>query len=111
MQISANSGVEKYLRTLAEKLVLVILVLLMVILIPSGISAQETDTPEVQMKEAETSSFIPSQSIEPITKVLSQQVQSDIINEKHATKIKETVLVATLCVLAGSTGIGHYFRT
>ena len=72
---------------------------------------QETDTPEVQMEEAETSSFIPSQSIEPITKVLSQQVQSDIINEKHATKIKETVLVATLCVLAGSTGIGHYFRT
>ncbi len=73
--------------------------------------SQETDTPEVQMKEAETSSLIPSQSIEPITGILSQQVQSDIVNEKHATKIKETVLVATLCVLAGSTGIGHYFRT
>jgi hypothetical protein len=72
---------------------------------------QETDTQEVQMKEAEMSSLIPSQSIEPITEVLSQQVQSDIVNEKHATKIKETVLVATLCVLAGSTGIGHYFRT
>lgn len=71
---------------------------------------QETDTQEVQMKEAEMSSLIPSQSIEPITGILSQQVQSDIINEKHATKIKETVLVATLCVLAGSTGIGHYFR-
>ncbi len=73
--------------------------------------SQETDTQEILMKKAETSSLIPSQSIEPITEVFSHQVQSDMINEKHATKIKETVLVATLCVLAGSTGIGHYFRT
>jgi len=73
--------------------------------------SQETDTPEIQLKKAETSSLIPSQSIEPITEIFSQQVQSDIVNEKRTTKIKETVLVATLCVLAGSTGIGHYFRT
>jgi tetratricopeptide (TPR) repeat protein len=37
-------------------------------------------------------------------------VQSKIINKAHATRTKETVLLATLCILAGSTGIGHYFR-
>lgn len=36
--------------------------------------------------------------------------QSKIINKGRASKTKGTVLLATLCVLAGSTGIGHYFR-
>ena len=66
---------------------------------------QETDTEEVQMKDAEISQ-IPSRGSD----AMSQQVQSKVINNGHATKIKGTVLVATLCVLAGSTGIGHYFR-
>ena len=37
-------------------------------------------------------------------------VQSKIINQEKSTRVKETVLLATLFVLAGSTGIGHYFR-
>ncbi len=37
-------------------------------------------------------------------------VQGKIINKGNATRTKGTVLLATLCVLAGSTGIGHYFR-
>jgi hypothetical protein len=36
--------------------------------------------------------------------------QSKIINKEHATRTKGTVLLATVCILAGSTGIGHYFR-
>jgi thioredoxin-like negative regulator of GroEL len=72
---------------------------------------QETNTEKVQTNEDEMSSFIPSQGTRQIAEIQSQHVQGNIVNEKHATKIKETVLVATLCVLAGSTGIGHYIRT
>ena len=57
--------------------------------------AQETDTKGIQINEAGTTEI---------------PMHSNMINKNHETKIKGTVLLATLCVLAGSTGIGHYFR-
>ncbi|MBN2180835.1 MAG: tetratricopeptide repeat protein [Sedimentisphaerales bacterium] len=56
---------------------------------------QEAQTEKLQSKNIKTNQF---------------PVQNNITGTKHASTIKGTVLVATLCVLAGSTGIGHYFR-
>jgi tetratricopeptide (TPR) repeat protein len=63
----------------------------------------KTTDSEIQNKESE----------EPqISDAGTAQVpmHSQIINDKRQTKIKETILFATLCVLAGSTGIGHYLK-
>jgi len=62
---------------------------------PEGVEPEGIEIKGIEIKEAGAN---------------QNPVQSKIINQEKSTRTKETVLLATLCLLAGSTGIGHYFR-
>ncbi len=72
---------------------------------------EETEEVEIEKTEIEEAEKTETEGVKiDDTDASQSSIQSKIINKGHATRTKGTVLLATLCVLAGSTGIGHYFR-